>query len=69
MGKKIVLGIKLYYGMEYCNIASSWGCWRKLRTGDINDLQLPPNIVRAIKTRINIWAGHVARKGVEKKCI
>jgi hypothetical protein len=37
------------------------GEWRKLRSGELNDLYCSPNIVRVIKSRRMRWAGHVAR--------
>ena len=37
--------------------------WRKLHNEELNDLYSSPNIVRVIKLRIMIWAGHVARVG------
>ena len=37
------------------------GEWRKLHNGDLNDLYFSPTIVRVIKSRRMIWAGHVAR--------
>ena len=37
------------------------GEWRKLHNEELNDLYCSPNIVRVIKSRIMIWAGHVAR--------
>jgi hypothetical protein len=37
--------------------------WRKLHMGELNDPYCLPNIVRAIKSRIIRWAGHVARLG------
>jgi hypothetical protein len=39
------------------------GEWRKLRTGEINDLYCSPNIVRVIISRRMRWAGHVALVG------
>jgi len=36
---------------------------RKLHNEEINDLYCSPNIVRVIKSRRMIWAGHVARMG------
>jgi hypothetical protein len=38
------------------------GEWRKLHN-ELNDLYSSPNIVRVIKSRRMIWAGHVARMG------
>ena len=46
------------------------GEWRKLHNEELNDLYCSHNIVRAIKSRIMSWAGHVARmeegRGVHK---
>ena len=46
------------------------GEWRKLHNEELNDPYSSPNIVRVIKLRRMIWAGHVARmeegKGVHK---
>jgi hypothetical protein len=35
--------------------------WRKLHNEELNDQYSSPNIVRVIKSRRMIWAGHVAR--------
>jgi hypothetical protein len=35
--------------------------WRKLHNEELNDQNSSPNIVRVIKSRRIIWAGHVAR--------
>jgi hypothetical protein len=45
------------------------GAWRKLYDEELKDLCSSPNIVRAIKQRRMIWAGHVARvgRGEEKR--
>jgi hypothetical protein len=32
--------------------------WRKLHNEELNDLYSLPNIVRVVKSRIMIWAGH-----------
>jgi len=39
------------------------GEWRKLHTEEFNDLHSSPNIIRVIKSRRMIWAGHVACMG------
>jgi hypothetical protein len=36
------------------------GDWRKLHNEKLHDLYSSPNIVRVIKSRRMIWAGHVA---------
>ena len=40
--------------------------WRRLHNEELNDLKSSPNIVRVIKSRKMIWAGHVARMGEER---
>ena len=35
--------------------------WRKLHNEELSDLYSLPNIVRVVKSRKMIWAGHVAR--------
>jgi len=42
------------------------GEWRKLHNEELNDLYCLPNIVRVIKSRRIIWAGHVARMGEKR---
>jgi hypothetical protein len=37
--------------------------WRKLHNEELNGLYCSPNIVRVIKSRRMLWAGHVARIG------
>jgi hypothetical protein len=39
------------------------GSWRKLHNNELHDLYSSPNIVRVIKSRRMMWAGHVARMG------
>jgi hypothetical protein len=36
---------------------------RKLHDEELNDLYCSPNIIRVIKSKIMIWADHVARMG------
>ena len=40
---------------------------RKQHNKELNDLYSSPNIVRVIKSRRTIWAGHVARMGEERR--
>jgi len=40
--------------------------WRRLHNEELNDLYSSPNIVRVIKSRRMIWAGHVVRMGEER---
>ena len=42
------------------------GEWRRLHNEELNNLYTSPNIVRVIKSRRMIWAGHVARMGEER---
>jgi hypothetical protein len=42
------------------------GEWRKLHNEELNDLYSLPNIVRVVKSRRMIWAGHVSRMGEER---
>jgi hypothetical protein len=42
------------------------GEWRRLHNEQLNDLYSSPNIIRVIKSRRMIWAGHVARMGEER---
>jgi hypothetical protein len=37
------------------------GDWRKLHSEELHGWYTSPNIIRAIKSRIMRWAGHVAR--------
>jgi hypothetical protein len=39
------------------------GEWRKLQNGELRDLYSSPSIIRIMKWRRMIWAGHVARMG------
>jgi hypothetical protein len=42
--------------------------WRRLHNKELNVLYSSPNIIRVIKSRRQIWAGHAARMG-EERCI
>jgi hypothetical protein len=39
------------------------GEWRRLHNEELNDLYSSTSIIRVIKSRRMIWAGHVARMG------
>jgi hypothetical protein len=39
------------------------GGWRKLHNEELHSLYSSPSIIRMIKSRRMIWAGHVARMG------
>jgi hypothetical protein len=39
------------------------GSWRKLHNDELHSLYSSPNIVRVIKLRRMMWAGHVACMG------
>jgi hypothetical protein len=39
------------------------GVWRKLHNEELHDLYFSTTTVRVIKSRIMVWAGHVARMG------
>jgi hypothetical protein len=39
------------------------GSWRKLHNDELHSLYSSPNIVRVIKSRRMMWAGHVACMG------
>jgi hypothetical protein len=39
------------------------GEWRKLHSGELNNLCSSPDIIRQIKSRRMRWAGHVERMG------
>jgi len=42
------------------------GEWRRLRNEELNDPYCSPNIVKVIKSRRMIWAGHVVLMGEER---
>jgi len=44
------------------------GEWRRLHNEELNDMYIPPNIVRVIKSRRTRWVVHVARMGEERGC-
>jgi hypothetical protein len=37
------------------------GGWRRLHNEELHNLDAPPDIIRVIKSRWMIWAGHVER--------
>jgi hypothetical protein len=39
------------------------GSWRKLHNEELHNLYSSPSIIRMIKSRRMMWAGHVARWG------
>jgi hypothetical protein len=39
------------------------GGWRKLHNEELHNLYSSPSIIRNIKSRRMIWAGHIARMG------
>jgi hypothetical protein len=41
--------------------------WRKLHNEELHNLYSSPNIIRQVKSRSMIWAGHVACIGEERK--
>ena len=42
------------------------GEWRKLNNEKLTELCSSPDIMRAVKSRIKSWAGHVVRVGDRK---
>jgi hypothetical protein len=42
------------------------GGWRKLRNEELHNLYSSPSIIRIIKSRTMMWAGHVARMGEKR---
>jgi hypothetical protein len=43
------------------------GEWRKLYSEELHNLYSSPDIIRQVKSRRMMWAGHVARLGAERK--
>jgi hypothetical protein len=43
------------------------GEWRKLHNEELHNLYSSPDIIRQIKSRRMMWAGHVARMGEDTK--
>jgi hypothetical protein len=43
------------------------GQWRKLHTGELQNLYSSPDIIRHVKSRKMRWAGHVARTGGDRE--
>jgi hypothetical protein len=42
------------------------GRWRKLHNEELHNFYSSPSIIRIIKLRRMMWAGHVARKGEKR---
>jgi hypothetical protein len=42
------------------------GEWRRLHNAELNDLYSSPNIIRVMKLRRMVWAGHAARMGEKR---
>jgi hypothetical protein len=42
------------------------GRWRKLHNEELRDLYSSPSIIRIIKSRRMMWAGHVVRMGEKR---
>jgi len=62
--------LRVFENMVLRRIFGSWrdevtGEWMRLHNEELNDLYSSLNIVRVIKSRRMIWAGHVARMGEE----
>jgi hypothetical protein len=45
------------------------GGWRKLHNEELHNLYSSPSIIRMIKLRSMIWAGHVSTNYREEECI
>jgi hypothetical protein len=45
------------------------GEWRKLHNDELTELHSSPYIIRMVKSKRMGWAGHVARKWGEERCI
>jgi hypothetical protein len=43
------------------------GEWRKMNNEELHKLYSSPDIIRQVKSRRMRWAGHVARKGKERR--
>jgi hypothetical protein len=43
------------------------GEWRKLHNEEFHNLYSSPDIIRQVKSRRMRWAGHVSRRGEERK--
>jgi hypothetical protein len=43
------------------------GEWRKLHNEELHNLYSSPDIIRKVKSRSMMWAGHVTRMGEERK--
>ena len=52
--------LRRIFGLKRDEVTGEWG---KLHNEELKDLHCSPNIIRLIKSRKIIWAGHVARMG------
>jgi hypothetical protein len=52
---------------RYKSISEVTGEWRKLHNEELYNLYSSPDIIRQVKSRRMMWAGHVARMGEERK--
>jgi hypothetical protein len=56
--------LRRIFGPKRCDVT---GEWSKLHSEELHNLYSSPDIIRQIKPRRMRWAGHVARKGEDRK--
>jgi hypothetical protein len=56
--------LRIIFGPKRGDVA---GEWRKLHSEELHNLYSSPNIIRQVKSRRMMWAGHVIRMGEERK--